>query len=150
MRGEGMERLTGLRPEAKNSLRQPLLAKPISLGVIGQYSERCAAPAAKDEEAAAEGVEVEAFYNPREAVDPLSEVDRFDSQKDAHLGRDLDHAKNTLTSSATLQLPVIVILSPVGFAISTVVVSGPSSMKVEMPLSLPGAGRPSARALRLI
>jgi len=56
----------------------------------------------------------------REAVDPLSEVDRLDGHEDAHLGRDLDHPRNTLTRSATSQLPVIVILSPVGFAISIV------------------------------
>jgi hypothetical protein len=150
VRGEGVERLAGLRPEAKDSLRQPLLAKPISLGVIGQYSERRAASAAKDEEATAEGVEMETPAYPREAVDPLSEVDGLDGHEDAHLGRDLDHAKNTLTSSATLQLPVIVILSPVGFAISTVAVSVPKSMKVETLLPLSAAGRPSVRALRLI
>src|SRR5208283_3049370 len=137
-------------PEVEPPFGQPLLAEPISLAIITDYFDGRAASAAKDEEVAAKRVEVEALAYPREAVDPLSEVDRFDGHEDAHLGRDLDHPKNTLTSSPTSQPPVMIILSPVGFAISMVTVSGPSSMKAGTPLSLPITERASARALKLI
>jgi hypothetical protein len=113
------------------SFRQPLLATPKPLAIVTYYLDGRAAPAAKDEEVAAEGIEMECLHDPCEAVDAFTEVDGIDGHEDAHLGRDLDHPKNTLTRSTTLQLPVIVILSPVGFAISTVAVSVPKSMKVE-------------------
>jgi hypothetical protein len=89
--------------------------------ILESQLERGAAPAAEDEEIPAKRVEVEALAYPREAVYPLSEVDRFDGHQDAHLGGgDLDHRKNCPTSSVTLQAPLILILSPVGFSISMV------------------------------
>ena len=119
---ERMERLIRFRPPAEPSLRQPLLAEPVPLRVVGEIRRR-AAFVAEDEQIAAEGVELKKLADRGEAVYPFSEVDRIHTHEDPHLGGDLDHGCQNcrLNSRRLTDVPLthIFIFLP-GFSISMV------------------------------
>jgi len=121
-------------PELEPSSRQPLLTAPEPLAVVTDYFERCGAPVTEDKKVSAHGVHHKTLYCPRKTVYPFSEVDRFHGEEYPHLGSNLYHlSQNSLASSTTLQFPLILILSPVGFSISmvhSILAATGSSMKV--------------------
>jgi len=72
--------------------RLPLVAEPEPLAVVHEQLQGRRLAIAEDEDGAGERVVLEGLLaEPRQAVDPASEVGRLDRDQDLHLRRDLEH-----------------------------------------------------------
>jgi hypothetical protein len=84
------------RPPFKAAFGKTLRGNPEALTVIGEDSDRLAAAAAEDEQAAGKRVGIEFLTAElRQGIDPLSSVDRFNRNQDAQLRCDLDQAADS-------------------------------------------------------
>src|SRR6267143_2078190 len=86
-------RLLAIRPPDEAPFRQPFLCEPKSLPVVDQNANRRAAPAPKQKQTTGERIGLEfLFAQPRQRIDALPAIDRFNGNKDLHLWCDLNHA----------------------------------------------------------
>ncbi len=82
----------GHRPPAEAAPRKPLVTKPKSLAIIGQYLQGRPSAIAEDEDRAQEGIVAELFLaEPRQAIDAPAKISRLDGHQDLHLRCDLQH-----------------------------------------------------------
>jgi hypothetical protein len=91
MRSQGFRGFVACRPPLESAFRQALRGNPESLAVIGEDSDRFAAAAAEDEQAAGKRIGIKLLAAELgERVDALPTVDGFDRNQDAQLRRDLN------------------------------------------------------------
>src|SRR5271165_4246815 len=87
--------LLAARPPHQAPFRQPLLRQPEPLPVIDQDADRRSPPAAKPKQTTRERIRLQFLLAQLgQRVDALSSIDRFDRHQDAHLRRNLDHARS--------------------------------------------------------
>jgi len=80
------------RPPLEAALGEAFGAEPKALAIIGQEFERRAGAVPKDVDGTAQGIVAQCLTTQgSEAVYPLPEINRMDGQKDATLGRELEH-----------------------------------------------------------
>jgi hypothetical protein len=91
MRSQCLRGFVACRPPLESAFRQALRGNPESLAVIGEDSDRFAAAAAEDEQAAGKRIGIKLLATELgERVDALPPVDGFDRNQDAQLRRDLN------------------------------------------------------------
>jgi hypothetical protein len=77
---------------AEATLGQSLVAKPEALPVVDEETQCRAALVAENKEGSREGIALEGVAgDPAEPVYAFSEINRLCTNKDAHVGSDLDH-----------------------------------------------------------
>jgi hypothetical protein len=87
------------RPPFETAFGKALRGNPESLAVIGEDSDRLAAAAAEDEQAAGKRIGIELLAAELgEGVDPLPCVNGFDRNQDAQLRCDLDQDADSSNS----------------------------------------------------
>ena len=87
------------RPPLETAFRQALCRDPEPLAIIGEDSDRFAAAAAEDEQAAGKRIGIEFLAAElRQRVDALPSVDGFNRNQDAQLRRDLDQDADSSNS----------------------------------------------------
>jgi hypothetical protein len=75
---------------------QPLGTQPKPLAIVGQKFQRRARTVAKDIDGSTQGIIVQHLATERrEPVDALPKVDGLHGQKDATLGRELEHQRGS-------------------------------------------------------
>jgi len=89
-----------IRPPVKRPLGQSFITKPEPLAIICQRLDGRPCPVPENKDAARKGVRAQNMpAYPGQPVNPLSEVDCFDCQKNPHLRRELDHDQNPCSIS---------------------------------------------------
>src|SRR5271157_4518272 len=87
--------LLAARPPHKTPFREPLLRQPEALPVIHQNADRGSPPAAKHKQTTRERIRLLFLLaQSGQRVDALSSIHGFDRHQDAHLRRNLDHARS--------------------------------------------------------
>ena len=101
MRGEPLGRLVSRGgPPSESSDGEPFPAEPEALSVIGEDLQGAPPSIAEREEGSLEGILSEGrLADPRQAIDPVPEIDRLDADEDPHRGRDLEHRQGALQKS---------------------------------------------------
>src|SRR5579863_2353266 len=91
MRSQCFRRLISRRPPSEAAFREAFGGKPEPLAIVGEDSDRLAAPAPKDEQASGKRIGIELFpAELRQRIDALPAVDGFNRNQDAQLRRDLN------------------------------------------------------------
>jgi len=106
MRLDGMERCVRMiGPPAEMSLRETAGDEPEAVAVIAEEFESGGATIAKDKEGAREGIFGElTFAESRQAVDPVTEIDRLAGNENAKLGNELDHREPPVIKARQISL----------------------------------------------
>ena len=90
----GVSNTRGLHRPVESPAGEAFGAEPKALPIIGQQFECRAGAVTKDVDGAAQGILAQHLATQSgEAIDPLPEVDRLQREKDATLGRELEHQR---------------------------------------------------------
>jgi len=92
MRLQPLRQRSVLGPKSKLSRRKTFLHEPKALAVIGETLNRSSPAVSKNEQTARKWVSLQhLFTDPRQSIDAIPEIDRFNRHEDPHLRSDLDH-----------------------------------------------------------
>src|SRR5229473_602205 len=92
----------GFGPSGEAALREPFLAEPEALPIIGQTFDGVVAARAENKERPAQRVTQEHLpTQSRQPIDAFAEIHRLDRQQDAHVRGDLDHKRRRRNSCTT-------------------------------------------------
>jgi len=87
--------------DSKPPRREPFLAEPKSLTIVGQDLYCLGATIAENEECTGEGITLQCLAAlPRQAINPLAKIRRIHRHQDPHLRGNLDHRSGLESASA--------------------------------------------------